>query len=143
MTLRPPQTDEEFVDPARSALMARIGPKHTKPELEVRRILRTLGERYSLHRATLPGSPDICISGKKKIVFVHGCFWHRHRGCRKTTTPKTRRLFWLTKFKQNVARDRRNVTALRRAGWGVLVVWECQCHNPERLERRLESFLAT
>ena len=109
----------------RSRMMAGIGGKDTKPELTLRKGLFALGLRYRLHDRKLPGRPDIVLPRWNTVVFVHGCFWHRHPGCRYTTTPSTRTEFWLDKFEKNVARDQRNVSALRALGWRVLVVWEC------------------
>ena len=122
--------------------MARVGPKDTKPELVVRRLLHRLGYRFRLHRNDLPGTPDVCFPGRKKVIFVHGCFWHRHAGCRRATTPKTRTFFWKEKFVQNVARDHRKLTGLRRLGWHTLVVWECETENESELADRLVHFLS-
>jgi DNA mismatch endonuclease (patch repair protein) len=129
------------IDAARSALMARVRQKHSAPELAVRKALRSLGIRYSLHRKTLPGSPDICISSRRSIIFVHGCFWHRHKSCKYATTPKTRVEFWRKKFEGNVRRDARNAAALRRLGWKVFTIWECKCRDHGKLERMLLSKL--
>lgn len=126
---------------ARSANMARIGSKDTQPELVVRRLLHRLGYRYRLHRRDLPGTPDICFPSRKKVLFVHGCFWHRHDGCRQTTTPKTRRSFWENKFQQNVVRDRLNVEKLGDLDWEAMVVWECETKNLDKLAPRLVAFL--
>lgn len=128
--------------PERSALMARVGQKNTKPELIVRKLLHGLGYRYRLHRKDLPGTPDICFISRKKAIFVHGCFWHRHEGCRRTTTPKTRTGFWEEKFRQNVARDHRKIDDLRKLGWNALVVWECETEDKSKLESRLIDFLS-
>ena len=128
--------------PERSALMARVGQKNTKPELIVRRLLHGLGYRYRLHRKNLPGTPDICFPSRKKVIFVHGCFWHRHEGCRRTTTPKTRTSFWEEKFRQNVARDHRKIDDLHQLGWNALVVWECETEDISKLESRLIDFLS-
>ena len=106
-------------------MMAGIGGKDTKPELALRKGLFALGLRYRLHDRKLPGRPDIVLPRWNAVVFVHGCFWHRHPGCRFATTPSTRTGFWLDKFEKNVARDQRNVVALQTLGWRVLVVWEC------------------
>lgn len=125
----------------RSANMARIRSRDTKPEVIVRRLLHSLGYRYRLHRRELPGSPDICFVSRKKAIFVHGCFWHRHDGCARTTTPKTRKAFWEDKFRKNVVRDRRNMTCLAELGWDTMVVWECETKNLERLALRLAGFL--
>lgn len=121
--------------------MARVGAKDTRPELAVRRLLHRLGYRYRLHRRDLPGRPDICFPGRRKAIFVHGCFWHRHDGCRRTTTPKTRTSFWKAKFERNVARDRMNLSDLGRLGWEVMVVWECETTDLEKLAPRLVRFL--
>ena len=126
----------------RGALMARVGPKDTKPEMIVRRLLHALGYRYRLHRRDLPGTPDICFPARRKAIFVHGCFWHRHEGCRRTTDPKTRAPFWKEKFEQNVTRDRRKMAALLDLGWDVLVVWECEAERSPILVQRLTNFLA-
>ncbi len=122
--------------------MARVGQKNTKPELIVRRLLHGLGYRYRLHKKNLPGTPDICFPSRKKVIFVHGCFWHRHKGCRRTTTPKTRTTFWEEKFRQNVARDRRKIEALHQLGWNALVLWECETEDKSKLESRLIDFLS-
>ena len=143
MLLRPTRIPAIEMKPLdRSALMARVGPKDTKPEMAIRRLLHRLGYRYRLHRKDLPGTPDICFPSRRKAIFVHGCFWHRHQGCRRTTTPKTRAAFWKEKFQQNVARDQRKMAALRGLGWDVLVVWECEANGSPVLERRLMDFLA-
>ena len=125
----------------RSALMARIGSKDTKPELLVRKLLHGMGYRYRLHRRDLPGTPDICFPGRRKVVFVHGCFWHRHDGCKRATTPGTRRSYWERKFKGNVVRDRRNLADLEHLGWEALVVWECETADLPALAERLREFL--
>ncbi len=122
--------------------MARIGSKDTGPELIVRRLLHALGYRYRLHRRHLPGTPDICFAGRKKAIFVHGCFWHRHDGCRRTTTPSTRRSYWEEKFRRNVVRDRRNLADLGGLGWEALVVWECETADLPALASRLANFLS-
>ena len=129
------------VDPRRSALMARIGPKDTAPELVVRRLLHSSVYRFRLHFRTLPGRPDIVFTRRAKVIFVHGCFWHRHAGCARATLPKTRRDFWQTKFDANVARDARNEAELKSLGWQVMVVWECETRNLHRLMNRLVEFL--
>ncbi len=129
------------IDPDRSALMSRVKAKGTKPELRVRRSAHGLGYRYRLHRRDLPGSPDLVFPGRRKALFVHGCFWHRHQGCRKTTMPKTRAKFWQRKFDDNVRRDERVIAALRELGWDVLVVWECETSDEDLLRRTLLEFL--
>ncbi len=128
--------------PERSALMARIASTDTKPELAVRRLLHALGYRYRLHRKDLPGTPDICFVGRRKAIFVHGCFWHRHEGCRRATTPATRRSYWEEKFRSNVVRDRRNLADLGDMDWDSLVVWECETADVATLANRLVHFLS-
>lgn len=123
--------------------MAQVKGKNTKPELLVRQALHRLGYRFRLHRRDLPGRPDIVLPRYKTVIFVHGCFWHRHLGCTKASTPKTRVDFWQDKFETNVARDRRNVHALRANGWQVVVVWECETKNVTALADRLEDAMAT
>jgi DNA mismatch endonuclease (patch repair protein) len=129
--------------PERALLMSRVRQRGTAPELAVRAILRNLGHRFRTNGEGLPGSPDIYSASGKRALFVHGCFWHRHPGCRATTTPARNRRFWLTKFLANVTRDNRNVRRLRRMGYRVMMVWECQLKSPPkltRLKRRLDRF---
>jgi DNA mismatch endonuclease, patch repair protein len=129
------------VDPAISNRMRRVRRSGTHPEIVVRQVLTALGVRYRLHRAELPGTPDICFPSKKKVIFVHGCFWHRHRACRRATTPKTHVGYWKKKFRSNVRRDKRNIAELRRLGWTTLIVWECKCRQRKSLETALRRFL--
>ena len=124
----------------RSALMARIRGVDTKPELFVRRALHGQGYRFRLHGRGLPGKPDIVFKKRKRAVFVHGCFWHRH-GCKRTTHPKSRQDYWQDKFAKNVARDRRNAALLADDGWDVFVAWECEVDSDETLLQRLMEFL--
>jgi len=129
--------------PERALLMSKVRQRGTGPELAVRAILRDLGHQFRANGKGLPGSPDIYSASGKRAVFVHGCFWHRHCGCRAATTPTGNRRFWLAKFLANVARDGRNVRRLRRLGYGVMTVWECQLKSPAklaRLRRRLDRF---
>jgi DNA mismatch endonuclease, patch repair protein len=121
--------------------MARVRQKHTSAELRVRKVLHRLGHRFRLHRRDLPGRPDIVLPKARLAIFVHGCFWHRHPGCSRTSTPKTRHEFWKAKFAANVERDRRNEQALREAGWRVLTVWECETTSREQLEPKLKREL--
>lgn len=125
------------VDPTRSNIMRAVGRENTKPEMVVRRILHGLGLRFRLHRRDLPGTPDLVLPKYRTAIFVHGCFWHRHRGCSKATTPKTRVDFWKTKFEQNVRRDRKNEDVLVEGGWSVLTIWECETRKPEELKAKL------
>lgn len=129
------------IDPKRSALMAKVRSKDTAPELHVRRIAHALGYRFRLHRRDLPGSPDLVFPGRKAVIFVHGCYWHRHEGCRRTTTPKTRAEFWQAKFDANVRRDARDIARLEQQGWRTMVVWECETLDHLALAERIGSFL--
>lgn len=113
----------------RSRMMAGIQGKNTKPELIVRRMLFASGYRFRLHRRDLPGAPDIVMPGRKVAIFVHGCFWHVHPGCRYAKMPATRPGFWKTKLEANVARDRRAAEKLQALGWRVLCVWECSTRD--------------
>jgi len=116
----------DIVDQAtRSRMMAGIKGKNTQPELLLRRGLHRLGFRFRLHCAGLPGHPDICLKKYNAVIFVHGCYWHRHPNCRFASTPKSRADFWQSKFAANVARDHRNQHLLKNAGWRVAIVWEC------------------
>ena len=115
----------------RSRMMAGIQGKNTKPELAVRRMLFASGYRFRLHRRDLPGAPDIVMPGRKVAVFVHGCFWHMHQGCRFAKMPATRPEFWKAKLEANVERDRRAVEKLQALGWRVLCVWECSTRDAE------------
>ena len=125
----------------RSEIMSRIRGRDTKPELVVRRIAHRLGFRFRLHRKDLPGSPDIVFPRYRAIIMVHGCFWHRHPGCKYAYTPKTRVQFWRQKFEGNVVRDRRNERALSERGWRTTVIWECETKNHQAVAARIESFL--
>lgn len=117
--------------------MSRIRSQDTKPEMAVRRMLFGMGVRYRLHRAGLPGKPDIVLGPRRLVIFVHGCFWHRHDGCRHATMPTGNREFWQAKLEGNAARDLRHQAELKKLGWRVAVVWECETANPVRLLRRL------
>jgi DNA mismatch endonuclease (patch repair protein) len=121
----------------RSRLMGKVRRMDTKPELIVRRLVHSLGYRYRLHAGDLPGRPDLVFPCRQKVLFVHGCYWHRHARCRRATTPATNRDFWRTKFAANKARDRRDCRRLQRAGWNVVVVWECETSNLSELTKRL------
>ena len=127
----------------RQYCMSRIRGKDTKPEMVVRRLVHAMGYRFRLHRRDLPACPDLVFVGRQKVIFVHGCFWHRHRCRYGKPMPSTRREFWQKKLEGNRARDSRNRRALRRLGWGVLVVWECQTRpgKIEKLMQRIVTFL--
>lgn len=121
--------------------MAAIRGRDTTPEVAVRKILHRLGYRFRLHRRDLPGTPDIVLPRYRSVIFVHGCFWHRHPGCRFTTNPKTRREFWENKFRQNVERDSRQQAELAAINWLSIVVWECELREPEVLANRVDTVL--
>lgn len=123
----------------RSELMAGIRSCNTAPELVVRRIAHWMGLRFRLHRKDLPGRPDLVFPKHRLVVFVHGCFWHRHEGCRHASIPKSRTDFWMTKLAANVARDRRQEAALQALGWQVLVIWGCETGDSMAVERRLAA----
>ena len=118
----------------RSKMMSRIRGKDTKPELITRRFLHARGFRFRLHYRKLLGKPDIVLPKHKTAIFVHGCFWHRHEGCKYAYEPKSRKAFWKKKFRENVERDRRNREEIHERGWQVLVVWECEVAKPRLLE---------
>ena len=125
----------------RSERMSRVRSKDSKPELAVRRLVHGLGYRYRLHRRDLPGTPDLVFVGLKRVIFVHGCFWHQHPGCKNARMPKSRQDFWPTKLAANVARDERHLRALRELGWKTMVVWECELGDLDHLSRRIRRFL--
>lgn len=119
----------------RSRMMAGIRGRDTKPEMVVRSYLHAAGLRFRLHDRRLPGRPDIVLSRYRTVVLVHGCFWHRHPGCRYATTPSSRSEFWTTKFAANVDRDRRDVGELLALGWNLITIWECETRDAERLDQ--------
>ena len=121
----------------RSWNMSQIRGRDTKPEVAVRSVLHRLGIRFRLHSKGLPGKPDIVLPGRKTVVFVHGCFWHRHVGCNQCYFPKSNIEFWQNKFAGNQERDQRNIVKLKEAGWRVVVVWECELSNIAKLRSRL------
>lgn len=126
----------------RSWNMSRIRGKDTRPERRVRSLLHGMGFRFRLHSKKLPGNPDIVLPKYKTVVLVHGCFWHRHRGCKFAYTPKSRKDFWSEKFRKNVARDAEVANQLVDVGWKVLVVWECQTEAMEQLGKALQRLLS-
>jgi DNA mismatch endonuclease (patch repair protein) len=126
---------------ARSAHMRLIRKRDTTPERVVRRIAHALGYRFRLHRRDLPGSPDLAFPRHRKVVLVHGCFWHQHEGCRLKRQPKSRLDYWLPKLARNVARDREVQEQLFRLGWAVLVIWECETRDAVLTSKRLSEFL--
>ena len=129
----------------RAERMSRVRSKNTKPEMRVRRIVHRLGYRYRLHRRDLPGTPDLAFIGRRKAIFVHGCFWHRHPStdCKLARLPKSRAEFWTPKLERNRARDEDNQSKLEAIGWGVLILWECQLKDEASLATTIQTFLST
>lgn len=125
----------------RSATMAQIRSRDTKPELAVRRLVHSLGYRYRLYQTNLPGTPDLVLTRHRKAIFVHGCFWHGHRCEAGTNRPRSNLAYWQAKLLRNQRRDATNRKALKKLGWKVLVVWECQIENLGRLRSRVEHFV--
>ncbi len=125
----------------RSEIMARVRSKNSRPELCVRKLVFALGYRFRLHAKDLPGHPDLVFRKCRKVIFVHGCFWHRHAGCALARLPKSRLEFWIPKLEGNKQRDQQSRKALIKDGWKVLTIWECQIKRTERLESRLRRFL--
>ncbi|MDH4571115.1 very short patch repair endonuclease [Salinicola acroporae] len=125
----------------RSERMSRVRGKDTKPEMRLRRMVHAMGFRYRLHAKYLPGKPDLVFPSRRAVVFMHGCFWHRHEGCKLARMPKSRVSFWREKLEANRQRDRRNQLRLQEMGWRVLIVWECQLSTPEDTARRVRDFL--
>ncbi len=123
----------------RSWNMSRIKSKNTKPEIKVRSMLHKMGYRFRLHDENLPGKPDIVLKKYKTVIFVHGCFWHRHKGCKFTYMPKSNINFWEKKFKDNVERFKEVKKLLRKAGWRLVVVWGCQIKNKGNLKEKIRK----
>lgn len=141
--VRPISASMDHLSPeARSANMARIKGADTRPELTVRRALHALGYRFRLHRRDLPGSPDIVLPRLKTVIFVHGCYWHRHPGCRRATDPSTRSEFWQAKFARTVTRDREQRDRLIETGWNVLTIWECETRDRVAIVALIKAQLA-
>lgn len=125
----------------RSWLMGRVKSKNTGPEMLVRHLVFHMGYRYRLHDKRLPGKPDLVFFGRRKAIFVNGCFWHAHENCRYASLPKTRVDFWRDKFRNNRARDRANIALLEAKGWKVLTVWQCELKDIETLANKLYDFI--
>jgi len=126
----------------RSANMRAIRSKDMQPELRVRRLAHGLGYRFRLHRTDLPGKPDLVFPARRKVIFVHGCFWHCH-GCKAAHIPKSNQLYWIPKLERNKARDQKSLEALSAAGWRTLVIWECETRDEGSVVRRLRTFLGS
>lgn len=130
------------ISPARrSANMRAVRSQNTRPEILVRQIAYGLGYRFRLHRRDLPGKPDITFPGRQKAIFVHGCFWHQHKGCRRATIPKSNSGFWSRKLARNASRDAEQFADIKKRGWRALVVWECEIKNERRLAGKMRRFL--
>jgi DNA mismatch endonuclease (patch repair protein) len=123
--------------------MRRIRAVNTSPELIVRRLVHSMGFRFRLHAKSLPGRPDLVFPRLRKIILVHGCFWHSHEGCSETHMPKTRRRYWRPKLEGNMRRDLENTTKLEQLGWKILIVWECETPEEGALKKRLKRFLGS
>lgn len=130
-----------FTPAERSAVMAAVKGRGTKPEMIVRRLVHALGYRYRLHRKDLPGKPDLVFAGRRAVIFVHGCFWHGHDCARGAREPKQNAAYWAAKIARNRERDAANAVALCQAGWRVLTVWECEMKDRTALAARLQGFL--
>jgi DNA mismatch endonuclease (patch repair protein) len=136
-----PTTTDVFTPEQRSAVMAKVKGRDTKPELIVRQALTRLGARYRLHRKDLPGAPDVVMSGRKLVIFVHGCFWHGHDCARGARVPKANRDYWLGKVGRNRERDARHLEAFAALGWRVETIWECEIKDKVVVEARLGRLL--
>lgn len=130
-----------FSGKKRSQIMSRVSGRNTKPELLVRSLLHNMGYRFRLHRNDLPGKPDITLPKYKKVIFVHGCFWHSHLNCPRSKRPTTNEKFWREKLDKNMKRDKASVNKLQELGWDVLVVWTCEMKDTENLKNKLFSFI--
>ncbi|HCG00189.1 MAG TPA: very short patch repair endonuclease [Chloroflexi bacterium] len=131
-----------FSSTDRSRIMSKVKNRDTAPKLVVRRLLHRLGYRFRLHRANLPGHPDIVLPRHRKVIFVHGCFWHGHVGCPRGARPATNTEFWNAKLDANARRDKSTQEALDKLGWRILIVWQCETRNETRLAAIIEQFLA-
>jgi len=132
---------DQFTREKRSEIMRAVRGADTAPEMIVRRLVHALGYRYRLHVRSLPGAPDLVFPGRGKVIFVHGCFWHRHRCRNGRSMPASRVAYWRAKFDRNKKRDQANRRRLKRSGWRVLVIWECQLRDIETVEQRIVDFL--
>jgi len=125
----------------RKLCMAEIRSKNTKPEIVVRKVLSKLGAKYRLHNSKLAGKPDIVISKAKKIIFINGCFWHQHKNCKKQALPKANKKYWGPKLQRNVERQEQDIKLLKKQGWKVYKIWECQTNNENKLTQKLSKIL--
>lgn len=132
---------DKYEPEVRSRIMSKVRSKDTKPEKLVRSLLHKSGFRFRLHRKDLPGSPDIVLPGRQKVIFVHGCFWHGHDGCSRSSRPSSNVDYWDKKLDRNIERDRENKKELRKLGWKPLVIWECETKRYKHLLRKITRFL--
>jgi len=130
-----------FPKEKRSQIMASIRGKNTKPEIIVRSLLHQIGYRFRLHRRDLPGCPDIVLPKYKKVIFVHGCFWHGHKNCQRSKRPTSNKIFWDEKLSKNIERDKKNQENIRNIGWNFLVLWQCEIKDKDSLLNKLRKFL--
>ncbi len=128
---------------ARSWNMSRIRSKDTKPEKIVRSMLHRIGYRFRLHRKDLPGKPDIVLPKYKTVIFIHGCFWHRHKGCKRCTTPSTNQKYWIPKLEHNVVKDKTNQKVIKKSGWKPIIIWECETKDLVKLSKKINKALKT
>jgi DNA mismatch endonuclease (patch repair protein) len=136
-----PKGSDVFTPQKRARVMAAVKGKDTKPEMIVRRLAHAMGYRFRLHRKDLPGKPDLVFPGRRKVIFVHGCFWHGHDCARGSRQPKQNAEYWRAKIARNVERDAANLQALERLGWQILVIWECELKDRQALSEQLRAFL--
>ena len=132
---------DTFTKEQRSLCMSKIRSKDTGPEVAVRKILYSFGYQYRLHRKDLPGKPDIVLPKRKIAVFVNGCFWHQHEGCKRKSFPKTNTKYWEYKLNKNISRQKENIKLLEDSGWKVFLIWECEAKNGNLLEGKIRNFL--
>lgn len=132
---------DKFSAAKRSSIMSSVRSVNTKPEIKVRSLVHRLGYRFRLHRRNLPGVPDLVFASRRKVLFVHGCFWHGHQDCTRSQRPASNADFWNLKLSRNIERDEENTKTLEQLGWQVGIVWECQTKSSEKLRERLEAFL--
>jgi len=134
-------TTDVFPPEKRSQIMSRIRGYDTKPELTVRSIVHRMGFRFRLHGEDLPGNPDIILPKHKKLIFIHGCFWHGHKGCKRSKRPSSNVLFWQNKLDKNAERDKQKQKELTKLGWKYLVIWQCEITKPKLLRNKIKRFL--
>lgn len=132
---------DRFTKKKRSKIMSNIKAKDTNPEMVVRRLIHAMGYRYRLHIKDLPGKPDLVFRPRRKVIFIHGCFWHQHEGCKVSHIPKSNLSYWLPKLEKTKKRDKTHIQQLNDKGWGVFVIWECQLKNIEIVKKKIRGFL--